>query len=180
MAVKRDVRLLERAQQWDERALEEIYDTFAPRIYRYAYRHLGHRSTAQDVTSETFHRLLDALKNGGGPRTNLSAWLYRVAHNVVVDIYRRQPDDPPASLEDVDLAGSADQEHRAEHNDRVAWARRALDQLTDLQQQVIVLRYLESLSLTETAEVMNKTVNAVKALQHRGVAHLRRLLEEGL
>lgn len=176
--MKRDHRLLERAQQWDEDALAEIYDTFAPRIYRYAYRHLGHRPTAQDVTSETFQRLLDALKNGGGPHTNLSAWLYRVAHNVIADIYRHQPDDPPASLEDVNLAGSAHQEHHAEHQDRVAWARRALRQLTDLQQQVVVLRYLESLSLKETAQVMNKTVNAVKALQYRAVRHLRRLLEE--
>lgn len=176
--MNREPGLLERARQWDEDALAEIYDTYAPRIYRYAYRHLGHRITAQDVTSETFHRLLAALKNGGGPHTNLSAWLYRVAHNVVVDIYRRQPDDPPASLEDLDLAGSADQEHRAEHSDRVAWARRALHQLTDLQQQVIVLRYLESLSLKETAQVMNRTVNAVKALQYRAVDRLRRLLEE--
>ena len=175
--MKKDIRLLEGAQRWDVDALEEIYDIYAPRIYRYAYRHLGHLNTAQDVTSETFHRLLDALKNGGGPHTNLSAWLYRVAHNVVVDIYRRQPDDPPVSLQDVNLAGSAYPEHRAEHNDRVAWARRALDQLTDLQKQVIVLRYLESLSLKETAQVMNKTVNAVKALQHRAVGHLRRLLE---
>jgi RNA polymerase sigma-70 factor, ECF subfamily len=173
-----DVRLLEKAQQWDEAALAEIYDTYAPRLYRYAYRHLGHRATAQDVTSETFHRLLDALKNGGGPHTNLSAWLYRVAHNVIVDVYRHQPDDPPVSLEDVTLQGSADQEHHAEHNDRVAWAREAFQQLTGLQQQVIVLRYLESLSLKETAQVMNRTVNAVKALQHRALGTLHRLLEE--
>ena len=173
-----DVRLLEKAQQWDETALAEIYDTYAPRLYRYAYRHLGHRATAQDVTSETFHRLLDALKNGGGPHTNLSAWLYRVAHNVIVDVYRHQPDDPPAPLDDVNLVGSADQEHHAEHNDRVTWARRAFQQLTGLQQQVIALRYLESLSLKETAQVMNKTVNAVKALQYRAIRHMRRLLEE--
>ena len=176
--MNKEAQLLEKAHAWDEDALAEIYDTFAARIYRYAYRHLGHQTTAQDVTAETFHRFLAALKNGGGPDTNLSAWLYRVAHNVIVDIYRRQPDDPPAQLEDVDLAGAASQEHEVVHNERAAWAREALTQLTSLQQQVVMLRYLQELSLKETAEVMNKTVNAVKALQYRAVRHLRRLLEE--
>ena len=67
--------LLKRARKWDEAALVQVYDTYAPAIYRYVYRRTGQQDTAQDIVVETFHRFLVALKRGGGPTENLSAWL---------------------------------------------------------------------------------------------------------
>jgi len=82
--VDHDTRLLERVKRWDEEALAEVFDRYAPAIYRYVYRRVGDGQTAQDLMAETFQRLLDALRRGAGPREHLSAWLYRVAHNLAV------------------------------------------------------------------------------------------------
>lgn len=170
--------LLKRARQWDEAALAEVYDAYAPAIYRYAYRRVGHRETVEEIVSETFHRFLVALKHGGGPTENLSAWLYRVAHNLIVDFYRRQPSQEPEVLDDVVVAGEDRSETHLDRLARVERARAALRRLTPLQQQVIVLRFLEEMSLEETAGVVDRTVGAVKALQHRALNSLQRILEE--
>jgi RNA polymerase sigma-70 factor (ECF subfamily) len=122
---------------------------------------------------------LAALRNGGGPTDNLSAWLYRVAHNVVVDGYRQEPDDPPLPLDQApEIPVTGGQEARLERRERVDRARHALRRLTSLQQQVISLRFLEELSIEETAKVMDKTEGAVKALQYRATNSLQRILEE--
>jgi RNA polymerase sigma-70 factor (ECF subfamily) len=171
--------LLQRAQQWDEAALAQIYDTYAPAIHRYVYRRTGHVDTAEEITAETFHRFLVALKHGSGPIDYLSAWLYRVAHNLIVDFYRRQPVQEPAMLENVVLAGGDQGVEHLERQMRVDQARAALRQLTPLQQQIITLRFLEELSNEEVARVVERTEGAVKALQHRALNSLRRLLEGG-
>jgi RNA polymerase sigma-70 factor (ECF subfamily) len=170
--------LLQRAQRLDEAALTEIYDEYAPAIYRYVYRKTGDRDTAQDLTAETFHRLLEALHREAGPREHLSGWLYRVAHNLIVDFYRSQPDDAPTSLEDVNPSVPPSQGEALARTDRAARARAALERLTPLQQQVVILRFLEEMSLREVAQVLNRTVGSIKALQHRAVNSLQRLLED--
>lgn len=171
--------LLERARAGDVEALSQAYDEYAPAIYRYAYRLTGHEGTAQDVTSETFHKLLASLRKGGGPTDHLSGWLYRVAHNLVVDGFRRQPQEPPVALDEApEIAVAARQEGRLERQDRVDRARRALQKLTSLQQQVISLRFLEELSIKETAKALGKTEGAVKSLQFRAMNSLQRILEE--
>ena len=170
--------LLQRARQWDETALAHIYDTYAPAIYRYVYRRTGHTNTAEEITAETFHRFLVALKQGSGPTDYLSAWLYRVAHNLIVDFYRRQPTQEPATLEDVVLAEGDQGVEQLERRTQVEQARAALRQLTPLQQQVITLRFLEEMSNEEVGRVIERTEGAVKALQHRALNSLRRLLEE--
>jgi RNA polymerase sigma-70 factor (ECF subfamily) len=171
--------LLRRVRGGDEKALTRAYDEYAPRIYRYAYRLTGHRATAQDVASETFRRLLTALSRGGGPTDNLSAWLYRVAHNLVVDGFRGQPDEVPVPLQKApQIPVPSRAEGRVERAEAVAAARAALSRLTPLQQQAIALRFLEGLSIRETAQIMGKTEGAVKALQYRGMNSLRRILED--
>ncbi len=172
--------LLRRAQQWDEGALAQIYDTFAPAIYRYVYRHTGHQNTAEEITAETFHRFLLALKHGSGPAEHLSAWLYRVAHNLIVDFYRRQPLQEPEVLDDVaESLAEPDHGEMVEQHMQAEQVRAALRQLTPLQQQIITLRYLEELSHAEIARVVERTEGAVKALQHRALDSLRRILEKG-
>lgn len=172
--------LLRRVRGGDETALIRAYDEYAPGIYRYAYRLTGHRATAQDVVSDIFRRLLAALRNGSGPTDNLSAWLYRVAHNLVVDGFRGQPEDPPVPLQNArEISVPSRAEGWVEQEEAVAAARAALAQLTPLQQQAIALRFLEGLSIQETAEIMGKTEGAVKALQYRGTNSMRRILEDG-
>ena len=170
-------RLIQRLRKWDEQALAEVFDTYAPAIYRYAYRLLGHRETAQDIAAETFQRFLSALKNGGGPQHNLPAWLYRVAHNLVVDYYRRGSQMEPLPLEDLTLSDMDTNEQTVLRGEKEARLREALWRLTEAQQQVIALRFLEGLSNEETARILGGTTGSVKALQHRAINSLRRLLE---
>lgn len=171
-----DQALLERARRFDTQALEEIFDAFSPRIYRYAYRLLGDEELARECMSETFSRFLVALKRNSGPDTYLQAYLYRIAHNWVTDFYRSKT--PPSMPLDVDLpADPVDDPHQrlAEKNANQQ-LRQALTLLTPDQRQVIVLKFLEDWENESIAESMNKPIGAVKALQHRGIEALRRIL----
>jgi RNA polymerase sigma-70 factor (ECF subfamily) len=173
-------RWLHAAHQMDEQTLAAIYDCFSPGLYRYAYRLLGDAALAEDCVAETFSRFLHALHAGGGPQTHLQAYLYRVAHNWMMDFYRRQPP-PPFNLDELPQHSSnnAEQvstEHAAEQSIRKDQLRAALRRLTADQRQVVTLKYLEGLQNDEIADILGKPVGAVKALQHRAEAALRRLL----
>ena len=78
-------KLLEGLSRLDEQALSAVYDAFYLFIYRYLYVHTGHRETAEDLTQQTFMRLLDALQAGNGPHSFLKAWLFRAATNLIID-----------------------------------------------------------------------------------------------
>jgi RNA polymerase sigma-70 factor (ECF subfamily) len=168
--------LLERIQHFDQDALADVYDLYSPAIYRYAARLLGERDLAEECVAETFSRFLTALRNGRGPQEHLQAYLYRIAHNWITDTYRRQP--PPELPLDPEL--SAGSEHDPQHAvaERLdqARVRAALQLLTPEQRQIISLRFLEDLPIEEVAQAVEKPAGAVKALQHRALAALRRIL----
>jgi RNA polymerase sigma-70 factor (ECF subfamily) len=168
--------LLQRARRFDEPALIEVYDRFSPGLYRYAMRLLGDVNLAEDCVAETFSRFLFALKHGKGPSQHLQAYLYRVAHNWITDHYRRQPP-PPVELEPNLHASPQDDPHQALVRQLESQkVRTALAGLTPDQRQVIVLKYLEDWENKAIAEALDKPVGAVKALQHRALNVLRRLL----
>jgi RNA polymerase sigma-70 factor (ECF subfamily) len=158
--------------------LIDLYEKHSPGIYRYAYRLLGDPHQAEECVSETFSRFLHAIRNGGGPNENIQAYLYRVAHNYITDLYRRQPQAMISLEPDLHVDEGSNPVHllhqEYEHN-RV---RQALKQLPPEQRQVVVLRVLEDWSHEEVALVLGKTVEATRALQHRALAALRRMLIE--
>jgi RNA polymerase sigma-70 factor (ECF subfamily) len=170
--------LLERAKACEPKALGELYDRYAPRMYAYIYRRVGDACLAEDLTSELFVRMLRAVQGKRAWRDSFVGWLYRIAHNLVVDAYRRRPP-PQVSVEDVTLAAEGDDpaenlQEQAEH-DRL---RAAIQLLTADQQQVLALRFGEGLTAKETARIVQKTTGAVEAMQHRAVAALRRILDK--
>ncbi len=165
--------LLTKAGQFDTRALAEIYDLYSPRLYRYAMRLLGDDYAAEDCVSETFSRFLKALQAGKGPRDYLQAYLFQTAHNLVVDHYRRQP--ATEELDD-DLPELETTEGTADSNLLQRRVRDALHQLTEDQQQVVSLKFLEGWDNDAVAKVLNKPVGAVKSLQHRALAQLQKIL----
>lgn len=156
-------------------ALAEIYDTYRPGLYRYAMRLLGDASLAEDCVSETFARFLKALHTRQGPRDHLQAYLYRIAHNWIVDLYRCN--EQTLELSESLQCEEAAEEEAAKHM-RQTQARKAIRSLTPDQQKVITLKYLENWSNEEIARVLHKPVGAVKSLQHRALASLHRLLTE--
>ncbi len=167
---------LQRARAGDRAALAAVYDEYQPPIYRYVYRLVGEVEIARDLTSEVFHRFLQAMRNGGGPEHHLSAWLYRAAHNAVVDHYRRREHRQHLPLDEELVSAADDPAETAEHSRSVAQVRAALQQRTPDQQQVIALKFLEGLSNEEVAAILEKPVGAVKSLQHRALAALQRHL----
>ena len=168
--------LLERARRFDRVALGIIYDHYSPALYRYAARLLGNADAAEECVAEVFSRFLHALKNGSGPREHLQAYLYRIAHNWITDQWRRAP--PPAAPLDANVSRdvpTAPDQMLSQQWDQ-ARVRAALAQLTPEQRQVIVLKFVEELDNAEIAAALNKPVGAIKSLQHRALAALRRVL----
>jgi len=169
-----ETNLLRRLRANDLTAVAELHDRFAPAVFAYVYRRVGEQRLAEDLTADVFLKALEALRRDQFAHTALVAWLYRLAHNRVVDHFRRQrpqmtlPDDHPAA-DDV----AAESQKRALHQA----VRGALSRLTDDQQQVIALRFGEGKTASETARLLSKTEEAVWALQHRSLAALRRFLE---
>ena len=162
----------------DKQALVGIYEQHSPGLFRYAYRLLGDKDLAEECVSETFSRFLNALSIGRGPKENVQAYLYRVAHNWITDQYRRQPpqalsievDDQPDTQSNPALIVA-----QAMERERV---RAALLRLPPDQRQVIMLRHLEQWPHQEVADALGKTAEATRALQYRAMAALRRMLIE--
>lgn len=170
--------LLKRAQQHDQAALGEIYDHYARRIHRYIYHRTGDVGLADDLTGDVFVRMLEAARSERFAQTSLQAWLYRIAHNLIIDHYRQQPGTPDLPLDGYIGAPADGPAATVEHRLAQERLRAALGLLTEEQQQVIMLRFGEGLTATEVAEVLNKAETAIWALQHRALATLRRILQE--
>ena len=176
MAKDNEKRRLALAKAYDRQTIADIYDEYYAPIYRFISRQVEDMETARDLTSELFNRFLSALDSGQGPNKSISSWLYRAAHNIVVDHYRRRQFRDhlplPEQLVDVDVDPALEVENRL----KVGRVREALESLTPDQRQVITLKFLAGLSNGEVAEIMDKPVGAVKSLQHRGLATLQRQL----
>jgi len=173
-----DARLLARVQDYDPAALATVYDLYAGRIYNYIYYRLGDAGLAEDLTGTVFAKMLEAIRSDKAWSSSFSGWLYRIAHNLLVDHFRRsQQSMEPLVAESLQARGQDPAslvERRCEH-ERL---RQALSVLTEEQAQVIVLKFAEGLSNAEVARAMGKSEGAVKSLQFRALAALRRRLEE--
>jgi len=145
-------------------------------MYFYIYRRVSDPAAAEDLTSELFLRVLRSIRNERAWRGSFSAWLYRIAHNLVVDHYRRQPAEPSQPVDESLAAVDADPVVTTENALASERLRAAIGRLTPDQQEVLALRFGESLTAAETGQIMEKSTGAVEALQHRALASLRRIL----
>ena len=171
--------LVRRAQGGEQSAFGELYELFYDQIFRYITFKCGSRLEAEDLTGEVFVKMLESIgkfKFQGFPFTS---WLYRIAHNVVVDHFRRKGRRPTVPLDTVlnaAGAGESELERHVQVNLSMVQLTEALDDLTELQREVISLRFASGLSVAETARAVGRKENAVKALQHAGIRKLRRIL----
>lgn len=165
-------------QRLDEQSVGAVFDQYFSEIYRFVLYRVGDPALAEDFASDVFIRLLEAVKAARGPESNLKGWLIGTASHIVTDHFRkkyRHPEDEiPTSLRDVQPDIPAQIEHR-EQNTAV---RDAMARLTAEQQHVLSLRFGQGYSLEETAHLMNKNANAIKALQFRALAALQREIGE--
>jgi RNA polymerase sigma-70 factor (ECF subfamily) len=167
---------LQKARKLDRKELTGIYEEYHQPIYSYIYKRVGDVEMARDLAAEVFRRFLLALQKGAGPDVSIRAWLYRSAHNAVIDHYRsrRYREHLPLDegLPNAEIGpGQVVEQRMAAHQ-----VREAISYLTPDQQQVITLKFFGGLSNHEVARIADKTVGAVKSLQHRALASLGRHL----
>lgn len=167
--------LRRRAEALEPAALSEIYDRYASKLYSYVYHRTGNGAVAEDLTSDVFVRMLEAVQQDRAWKTSLQGWLYRIAHNLVVDHFRRSSKRDGVELDERWMAPesyNATFEGLFNSNQLQLGMRF----LTDEQQQVVILKFVEGLSNAEVAEILGKTEGAIKALQHRALTALRRVV----
>ena len=167
--------LIARARTMEAGAWDELYTAHYAAVFRYCAFRIPAPDAAEDVAAEVF---LEAVRGIGRYQyrgTPIRAWLYRIAHNLTADERRRL-----ARRGSVEIAGDASEPAEGDFAPGLA-ARRdlqvALAKLTEDQQQVVILRFLEGLSLAEAATVMKRPAGAIKSLQHRAVLRLRAIME---
>lgn len=164
--------LITRAQRGDKMAISSLYSMYVQNIYKYVRYRVDSEALAEDITSEVFLRMVRELPRYRYTGSPISAWLYRIAHNCVMDLYRKQrrelSDELPEELPG-DAADPLDTVALAEDH---AQLRGALQSLSSDYQDVLILRFINDVSHAEVAEIMGKTEASTRVLQHRALKAL--------
>jgi RNA polymerase sigma-70 factor (ECF subfamily) len=171
-----ETELVIRAKSGDHGAFTQIYERYAPAIYRYIYFRVGEAELAEDLQAEVFLRMLEGIHRYEDRGWPISAWLYRIAHDRTVDTMRRRRNRQHVPLES--WGGCCDgPESSIEVQLDYEELNRMLNDLTDEQRKVIQMRFMADMSIQEVAKTLGRTEGSVKALQHRGLQSLARRLQ---
>jgi RNA polymerase sigma-70 factor (ECF subfamily) len=168
---------VDRARAGDQSALAEVYESYMPRVYRYVLARVGNVAEAEDLTEDILLKVLGGISGFRWQAVPFSAWLFRIAHNQLVSYFRRNGHRArvgPLSENIVDHR--QDPAATVETRLTVDEVFRASQALPDAQREVIALRFAVGLSIAETARALGKREGNIKALQHKAVARLQRLL----
>ncbi len=176
--IPQEDRLLRLARTGDQQAVMAIYEHYFPPIYQFIRLRTADSMIAEDLASDVFVKLVKALRGGNAPQKSLRGWLFRVARNTLHDHYGREI--PTETLNEWVPAAESGPEAQFIQMFTLERVRQALRMLGAEQQEVLVLRFGQALSLQETADVMGKSVSAIKSLQFRAVNTLRDILTEAV
>ncbi|MCH7625165.1 MAG: sigma-70 family RNA polymerase sigma factor [Chloroflexi bacterium] len=171
--------LVRKAQEGDQSSFALLYERFFDQIFRYVSFKTGSPTEAEDITGEVFVRMIESIHRFKWQGHPFSSWLFRIAHNLIVDYFRKKGKKALVPLEgSADNLRSAhvDVDRRIDLEIAMDEIRRAMEGLTDLQREVISMRFAGGLSVAETARAIGKKDNAIKALQHAGLKKLRMTL----
>jgi RNA polymerase sigma-70 factor (ECF subfamily) len=174
--------LVAAAQQGDQNAFGQLYDRYVDVVFRFVLFRVGDRPLAEDLTSETFLRALRRISSVSYQGRDVGAWFVTIARNLVLDHVKSSRYRLEMTTADI-LDSSADDrgpEQEVVEEATATELMRCVAQLGRDQQECIMLRFMQGLSVSETASVMGRNEGAVKALQHRAVRRLAQLLPEGL
>jgi RNA polymerase sigma-70 factor, ECF subfamily len=169
--------IVDAARAGDVDAQAQLFDRYHVAVYRYAFARLRSAPDAEDVAAETFVSALQAMPRFRWRGIPFEAWLFRIARSKVVDVVRRRSRAAQVHVrvDDLEIATSDDDPHAAAAvAERQAGLARALDRLPDAQRDVVVLRFILGGSIRHTAAALGRTEGAVKQLQLRALANLRR------
>ena len=168
--------LVQRAKSGDEEAFAQLYEEYFDKIYRYVALKVGDKMEAEDITQQVFLKAIKSISSFKWKGFPFSAWLYRIAHNQIVDYFRKSKKQVSVTLDESLAADDDDPAEVFDHKLDIEKLSSAAKQLTPAQQEVISLRFTSEMSIIQVAQVMGKSEGAVKALQHSAVVALRKLL----
>jgi RNA polymerase sigma-70 factor (ECF subfamily) len=175
-----DIRLLvDRAQQGDREALEELYLLHFDRIYSYLHMSVGNRHDAEDLTTQTFMKMLESIKRFRWRSAPFSAWLFRIAHNLAMDHFRAsrrwQPEEEvPEPVDDAEPSAEASALQTIGRESMLE----LIEHLSQEQQQVLTLKFVFNLPNAEVATILDKSEGAIKSLQHRALVSLQKQITQ--
>ena len=171
--------LLARAHRGDTEALQQIYTDYYTPVYQFIRMRTDDRYTAEDLAAEVFLKLVRAFRERKGPRDSLRGWLFKVARHQIYDHYGRGKKFTETVLEEwLPMSDEDAPEAQFIRTMNIETARQAILHLTDDQQEVLILRFGQMLSLQETADIMGKQANTIKQLQLRALRALERVLSQ--
>ena len=182
IALEQEKEILKRIKKGDNEAFGELYDFYAPRVYRFVRLKVDSQETAQDLTSETFLRIWQHLQKQRKIRERFQSLLYKIARNLIIDFYRTK------SVREILVEDNLEEffgieegrvvEELVFRQEEISEVRKALLKINPTYQDVIVWYYLDELSVSEIAEILEKNEGAVRVLIHRALKALRILIEE--
>jgi RNA polymerase sigma-70 factor (ECF subfamily) len=176
--MKDETALITAARSLDNEALTTIFEEYAPAIFKYLLRLGTSAQEADQLVGDVFARLLEKISEGKGPEKNLRSYLFQIAYHLVVDDARDRQRITGLDVADTIKEDAKPVQAQAEEKMLLEKLSTAMERyLTEEQRNVLVLRFQEDFSLKETAEIIGKNVNAVKALQNRGITSLREALQ---
>jgi len=168
--------LVDRAKKYDQQAFSQLYEENFDRIYRYIALKIGNQMEAEDLTQMVFMKALRSISSYRWQDVPFSAWLYKIAHNQVVDYLRKKTRQPVAELKEEITPADDNPYKTAELKMDIQQLSVALKRLTPLQQEVIALRFTSEMPIAQVAGIMGKNEGAIKALQHSAIQALRRIM----
>ena len=168
--------LVQRAVNGDREAFTQIYDLHFNKIYRYIYVKVHSQAEAEDLTQDVFIKAYEGVRSYKWRDLPFTSWLFRIAHNRVIDHIRKVSKEKKASLEEAGAISSGDPVYMTEQNFEIHQLKEALKHLPDAQREVATMRFISELSIAEVALSLGKSEGTVKALQFNAIASLRKLL----
>lgn len=164
------------ATKHKEAELASLYEEYYDKIAHYAYVRIGTRPEAEDIAGEVFLKALESLKSYKERGIPMQAWLFRIAHNLVVDHWRKTTKHKKVPIDTVQVEADVNPVTVAEKNIELERVTKAMEQLTREQREVIGLRFFGGLTSRETGDILNKSDGAVREMQRAAIAKLRGLL----
>lgn len=173
-----DACLIERART-DPEAFGILYERYVDRIYSYVYYRTGNHADAEDLTAKTFYRAMQHIRHYQERGLPFSAWLYRIAHNLVANWHRDRGKRQMVSLDELySLTVGEGPERAAENRERTETLFRVIRSLPPERQELLILKFVEHLSNAEIGKIMGRSEGAIKSLYHRTLLSLRELYEQ--
>jgi RNA polymerase sigma-70 factor, ECF subfamily len=173
-----DTALLNAVKRMEGEALAEIFDEYSPALHKYVQRSFSDPHLADNIVGDVFARLLDQLSCGKGPSANLRSYLFTAAQHLLVDQIRQLHRWDSLDVAEISLSDGLPAHLQSENRILLETIVQTIqEELTEYQRRVIALRFVEGYSLRETADILGKSVNIIKATQNRAITTLRKYLD---